>query len=262
MTSASYQKANFEGLADNYSRNRPQYPKRMLTKLSELLPEGALSIVDLASGTGISTRAVAKILGKRATTIGIEPSEDMRRRAKEDTSVDASIHYRWGLAEDLACEASSLDLIFVGQALHWFNRPEFYAEAARALKPGGVVSIARNTRNWQKSSFVAEYEAFHEKYLPGFSRTERELDTVRELNALDWIERTETYDEEWVRPMKKSSFLGMAQSSSKVTQAIANAGQEKGMTELNDIANRHADRDGFLVMPYISVMVCGVKVTN
>ena len=62
--------------------------------------------------------------------------------------------------------------------------------------------------------------------------------------------------------MKKSSFLGMAQSSSKVTQAIANAGQEKGMTELNDIANRHADRDGFLVMPYISVMVCGVKVTN
>ena len=262
MTSASYQKANFEGLADNYSRNRPQYPKRMLTKLSELLPEGALSIVDLASGTGISTRAVAKILGKRATTIGIEPSEDMRRRAKEDTSVDASIHYRWGLAEDLACEASSLDLIFVGQALHWFNRPEFYAEAARALKPGGVVSIARNTRNWQKSSFVAEYEAFHEKYLPGFSRTERELDAVSELTMLDWIERTKIFDEEWFRPMKKSSFLGMAQSSSKVTQAIANAGQERGMTELNDIADRHMDRDGFLVMPYISVMVCGVKAAN
>jgi ubiquinone/menaquinone biosynthesis C-methylase UbiE len=262
MTSTSYQKANFEGLADNYSRNRPQYPQRMLTKLRELLPEGALSVVDLASGTGISTRAIAKILGERATTIGIEPSDDMRRRAQEDTSADMSIRYRWGLAEDLACTASSLDLIFVGQALHWFNRPQFYAEAARALKPGGVVSIARNTRNWQKSSFVAEYEAFHEKYLPGFSRTERELNAVSELKALDWIERTEIYDEEWVRPMKKSSFLGMAQSSSKVTQAVANAGQEEGMAELNEIADRHADRDGFLVMPYTSVMVCGVKMAS
>ena len=83
MKIKSYQKANFEGLADNYSQNRPQYPQRMLTKLRGLLPEGALNVVDLASGTGISTRAIAKTLGRQATIIGIEPSEDMRRRAQE-----------------------------------------------------------------------------------------------------------------------------------------------------------------------------------
>ncbi|MEC8163773.1 MAG: hypothetical protein VX079_04310, partial [Pseudomonadota bacterium] len=96
-------------------------------------------------------------------------------------------------------------------------------------------------------------------HLPGFSRTERELDAAAELEALDWIERTATFDEEWFRPMKKSSFLGMAQSSSKVTQAITNAGKEKGMAELIDMADRHADGDGFLVMPYFSIMVCGIK---
>ena len=89
-------------------------------------------------------------------------------------------------------------------------------------------------------------------------REETGLD-VEISHPLDWIERTATFDEEWFRPMKKSSFLGMAQSSSKVTQAITNAGKEKGMAELNDMADRHADGDGFLVMPYISIMVCGVK---
>ncbi|MED6309748.1 MAG: methyltransferase domain-containing protein, partial [Pseudomonadota bacterium] len=86
MSSESYQKANFEGLADNYSQNRPQYPQRMLAELRAFLPDGALSVMDLASGTGISTRAVAKSLGDRANIVGVEPSEDMRRRAREDTN--------------------------------------------------------------------------------------------------------------------------------------------------------------------------------
>ncbi|WP_211263129.1 methyltransferase domain-containing protein [Thioalkalivibrio nitratireducens] len=32
------------------------------------------------------------------------------------------------------------DLITVGQALHWFDFPAFYAEAARVLRPGGVLA--------------------------------------------------------------------------------------------------------------------------
>ena len=127
------------------------------------------------------------------------------------------------------------------------------------LKPGGVVAIARNTRNWRKSAFVSEYEAFHEKYLPGFSRDERELDPAVEFATFDWIERTATYEEEWVRPMKLTSFLGMAQSSSKVTLALHNAGWENGIAELTAMVERHMDGDGFVVLPYLSVLVCAVK---
>ena len=76
---------NFEGLADNYSTNRPQYPQRLLGELNGLLGNRPLLAIDVASGTGISTRAVAKALGDRAQIIGVEPSEDMRRRAAEDT---------------------------------------------------------------------------------------------------------------------------------------------------------------------------------
>ena len=254
-------KPNFNGLADNYSRNRPQYPQRLLGELNNMVAEGSLLVVDLASGTGISTRAVAKALGTRAEIIGVEPSEDMRRRAIDDTPDDASIHYQEGTAEALIFDDASLDLIFVGQALHWFDRPRFYAEAGRVLKPNGVVAIARNTRNWRKSEFVSEYEGFHEKYLPGFSRDERELDAATELIKLGWVSRTETFEEEWIRPMKAVSFLGMAQSSSKVTRALHNAGWDDGIAELTEIAERYMDDDGFLVLPYLSVLVCAVKRT-
>lgn len=250
---------NFEGLADNYSQNRPQYPQRMLGELKGLLPAGDLTVVDLASGTGISTRAIAKALGENARITGIEPSEDMRRRALEDTQDRPSIRYIDGTAENLSVDAGSLDLIFVGQALHWFDRPAFYTEAGRALKPGGVLAIARNTRNWRKSELVAEYEGFHEKYLPGFSRTERELDASAEMSALGWVERTHLFDDEWVRPMKLKAFLGMAQSSSKVTQALHNAGWDDGIAELTAMAERHMDGDGFIVLPYVSFLECGVK---
>ncbi len=250
---------NFEGLADNYSTNRPQYPQRLLGELNGLLVDGPLLAIDLASGTGISTRAVAKALGDRADIIGIEPSEDMRRRAGEDTPQEASIRYEEGTAEALTFDDGSLDLIFVGQALHWFDRPAFCAEAGRVLKPGGVVAIARNTRNWRKSTFVSEYEAFHEKHLPGFSRDERELDPAVDFAALDWVERMATFEEEWVRPMRLMSFLGMAKSSSKITQALHNAGWDNGIANLTAMVERHMDGDGFVVLPYLSVLVCVVK---
>ena len=70
---------------------------------------------------------------------------------------------------------------------------------------------------------------------------------------------TATFEEEWVRPMKLTSFLGMAQSSSKVTQALHNAGWDNGIAKLTAMVERHMDGDGFVVLPYLSVLVCVLK---
>ena len=252
-------KPNFEGLADNYSQNRPQYPQRLLSKLGELLPNRPLQVVDLGCGTGISTRAIAKVLASKVDITGIDLSKDMLRRAEEDTSEEAPIRYEVGAAEALSIGDGMVDLIFVGQALHWFDRIAFYTEARRILKPGGVVAIAQNTRNWRKSKLAADYEAFYEKYLPNFSRSEREFDVASELDNLEWVESALEFEEEWSRPMKIATFLGMAQSSSKVTQALDISGWDNGIAELSTMARRHIDDDGFIVLPYISVMICAVK---
>jgi SAM-dependent methyltransferase len=36
---------------------------------------------------------------------------------------------------------ASVDLVTVAQAAHWFDRPKFYAEVKRVLRPGGVVAL-------------------------------------------------------------------------------------------------------------------------
>lgn len=38
--------------------------------------------------------------------------------------------------------AGSASLVFTCQAVHWFDIPAFYAEADRALAPGGVLAVA------------------------------------------------------------------------------------------------------------------------
>jgi hypothetical protein len=46
-------------------------------------------------------------------------------------------------AERVALADSSVSLVTVAQALHWFDRPRFHAEARRVLRPGGVVAVWR-----------------------------------------------------------------------------------------------------------------------
>ena len=36
-------------------------------------------------------------------------------------------------------EESSVDLISAGLCIHWFDRPKFYAECKKVLRPGGLL---------------------------------------------------------------------------------------------------------------------------
>jgi SAM-dependent methyltransferase len=249
---------NYAGLAEDYSRNRPQYPQRMVANLRDLLPDGPLRVADIGAGTGISARLLAKLLGDRAAVTGIEPDDGMRRRAEEDTS-EATIDYVTGTAETLDFDDDTFDLIFVGQAIHWFDRPSFFAAAGRQLKPGGVLAIAGNHRDWRRSDFLTAYEAFQEEHNPGFSRYDRELDLIAEFEALDWVGDTAGFREEWIRPMKIPTFLGMAHSSSKVRTALEALGEAEGERQIRAIIEPNITMDGFLVLPYWSDMFCASK---
>lgn len=51
------------------------------------------------------------------------------------------IEFRVARAEASGLPAASADLVTVAQALHWFHIDEFFAEAMRVLKPGGVLAV-------------------------------------------------------------------------------------------------------------------------
>jgi len=125
-------KDNFSKQATLYARYRPQYPEALYTYLRSLCP-GSERAWDCGTGNG---QAAMGLVGYFHEVIATDPSPQQI----ENAFPHARIHYRVAKAEDTFLETQSIDLITVANALHWFERDRFYAEAGRVLKPGGILT--------------------------------------------------------------------------------------------------------------------------
>ncbi|KAJ0417288.1 S-adenosyl-L-methionine-dependent methyltransferase [Aspergillus carlsbadensis] len=107
-------------------------------------------ILDVGCGPGL---AIANLAQYFTTAIGLDPSEGMIATARSrvadlpTTSSSTPIRFEVSTAEELgrdldpAIAESSVDLIVVATAAHWFDMSAFWASAARVLKPNGTVAI-------------------------------------------------------------------------------------------------------------------------
>ncbi len=89
---------------------------------------------DCATGNGQAAVALADFF---PYVIATDASEAQIGSATPNDRVE----YRIASAEKSGLPDLSCDLITVAQALHWFDVEEFYQEAARVLKPAGVLAI-------------------------------------------------------------------------------------------------------------------------
>lgn len=119
--------------AERYAAGRPNFHPLAIEKIAATCGriEEAL---DVACGTGLSTVALAEIAGR---VVGTVVSPDMLSFAP----AHPRITYVEGPAENLPLASASFDLITVCQALHWFDRERFLAEARRLLRPRGWLVI-------------------------------------------------------------------------------------------------------------------------
>jgi SAM-dependent methyltransferase len=92
-------------------------------------------VIDLAAGTGKLTSVIAE---QADTVIAIEPVAGMRRVLRERLP---HVRTMEGTAESIQLPDGSIDTVFVGEALHWFDYPRAFAEIARVLKPGGGLAV-------------------------------------------------------------------------------------------------------------------------
>lgn len=121
--------------SEGYDRHRPAPPKALLDLLClEAQVDSPGLVVDLGSGTGLSTR----VWGERAEqVVGIEPSDAMRARAEEAT-VAANVRYVEAFAHATGLSDSSADVVTCSQSFHWMEPEPTLAEVARIVRPGGV----------------------------------------------------------------------------------------------------------------------------
>lgn len=122
----------FSGFADAYRRGRPGYPAHLFRALAALAPGRELAW-DCGTGSGQAAVGLARHFDHVHAT---DPSERQIAEAREHERVA----YRVEQAEKSSLADASVDLVVAAQAMHWFDLDRFYAEAARVLKPGGVLA--------------------------------------------------------------------------------------------------------------------------
>lgn len=137
-------KERFSVRVEYYLQYRPHLPFEVVDTLKrELGLLGEWVVADVGSGTGFSS---APFLHNGNRVIGIEPNREMREVAEkylvkygeQFTSID-------GCAEATTLEDSSVDLVVVGHAFHWFDTAQFRAECNRILRdPTNVVLMSNS----------------------------------------------------------------------------------------------------------------------
>ncbi len=146
----------FTGRAEAYSKYRPSYPTQILRILKvEIGFDWGWVVADVGSGTGLLSRL---FLENGNRVFGVEPNDEMRRFAEECFSEFPNFVSIVATAEDTTLRAASVDLVCVGQAIHWFDQKLARKEFARIVRRNGHLCVVNNDRD-KRDAVMQEYEA-------------------------------------------------------------------------------------------------------
>ena len=147
---ADKSKFDTETTARHYAAARPTYPSELFDTLDDLLGHrlAGASVVDVAAGTGISSRQLAE---RGAHVTAVELSGAMIAQLAGSSPGVRAVQ---GSGHALPLADGSADLITYAQAWHWMDPERALPEIRRVLRPGGVFALWWNqtdrTSGWAK----------------------------------------------------------------------------------------------------------------
>jgi SAM-dependent methyltransferase len=124
---------HFSRIATEYASHRPHYPATLFAWLASVAPDRARAW-DCGTGNGQAATGLAEHF---EAVVATDPSTEQLAQAPRAPRVS----YVAATAERAPLTAGAAGLVTVAQALHWFDRESFYAEARRVLAPAGVLAV-------------------------------------------------------------------------------------------------------------------------
>lgn len=123
---------HFSGHAATYARFRPTYPWSLYSALADLAP-ARRAAWDVGCGNGQAACALADRFEQVFAT-------DASAAQIANAEPHAAVRYSVESAEDCQLPDRVADLVFIGQALHWFNFSRFYEQARRVASSGAIIA--------------------------------------------------------------------------------------------------------------------------
>ena len=241
--------AAFGDAAEAYERGRPGYPAEAIDALARELALGpAVTVIDLAAGTGKLTRELVARFGR---VVAIEPLAEMREQLAQAVPDAEALD---GSAERMPVADASAAAVFVAQAFHWFAGRAALEEIARALRPGGGLALIWNTTPWERRE--TPWFALVDDVL---QRSRADLSTLHRHASGRWRDAFD--DQELFAPLSEASFDNShTVSKDELIAALASRSyiavlEPEDQTEILDAVAALCERDdapldnGRLVVP-------------
>lgn len=124
---------HFSGVSAAYAAFRPHYPEALFDILAQAAP-ARTAAWDCGTGSGQAAVGLARHFAQVTAT-------DASDAQIAHATPHAGVTYRVASAEASGLPDGSMDLVTAAQAVHWFDRPRFWVEARRVLRPRGVIAV-------------------------------------------------------------------------------------------------------------------------
>lgn len=165
-------KGYFEKTATKWDEMRRGYYAEQLRDIvisRAGIKKGAI-VLDIGIGTGFLALGAVRAVGKTGKVIGVDISEAMLNKAKENLSKKGladRVELRIGDAENVPLEDGSVDVTIGNMILHHCPNPQrAIIEMARVLKPGGrlvISDLEEHHEGWLKTEMSDLWLGFNLK---------------------------------------------------------------------------------------------------
>jgi SAM-dependent methyltransferase len=223
---------SFGSVAEDYDRFRPGPPPEAV---SWVLPHPCEDVVEIGAGTGALTRLLVRQVDH---VTAVEPDS---RMAGVLAAHLPGVTVLSGRAEELPVPDGSVDAVVGSSMWHWVDEPVAGAEAARVLRPGGVLGLLWSgpdrSRKWvadllagSRGSPVAPTGEH------GLRRPRHEVHLPPELP----FSVPETHTVDWSRAVTAEELVGLAGTYSRFI--VLDEGDKTRLLErLADTIGRHPE---------------------
>jgi SAM-dependent methyltransferase len=210
--------------------------------------KGAVAL-DVAAGTGLLSRFLARL---DAHVVAVEPDGRMAELISRD---DEGISVVLGAAESIPLAASTVDLVGVSSAWHWFDSDSAASEIARVLRPRGQLIVLWNGVNYGSAEWLKEVRRLRTEVVetrsPGRPRYSVDLPKGSPLAI------TDSRIINWTWPRSPSQFVSLLGTYSGPLTSDPTALSEFA-SRAEEVADAVSDH-GLLQIPMACVVVRAEK---